>query len=725
MNFPWPLTGEVIIIPPISPAVYFQFPIQAFTETGVVKSRSTLFGVLTLALSYNEVAAHSGVLEEVLVVGRKPQVNSAVRGTNAGFVEREYLDRLALERTGDVLELVPGLVATQHSGSGKANQYFLRGFNLDHGTDFLTRVDYMPVNMVSHGHGQGYTDLNFLIPELVQTIDYRKGPFYSDLGDFSGTGEAHLRTAAFLPGHLLSVEAGGFGYHRTVAAGQKEVGPGNWMLAGEFQGYDGPWKNVDEDVRKTNVWLKYASGGPEAGTDISLMLYDNRWNAADQIPLRAIESGTISPLATIDPSSGGESYRYSLALQKRGHRENSVWFASVYAIRYGMDLWSNFSYFTDQQQGDQIYQQDERTLVGGDAAITLAQTYLAGLKASHSFGWNWRYDAIDPVGLSQSEQREIRVPVRQDEINQWSNAVFWQTAVQLLPSWTSTVNVRWNFHQFDVDPLAAAVPATLAANAGERSADIWTGALRNRFVLNERSELFWNIGRSYHSNDARGVLATLDPTTGEPIEAADPLVPVDGTEIGGDWRTADQRWQFSTSLWALQVSSELVFVGDEGTTEDSGSKSRRYGGELGVVYRPSDAFNIFLDYSHTHSRLTDDTLEYRDIAGALEKVISLRAAYAWTENWQASLAWRYLGDYALDEGRRADSADKMDVKISYLSGGPWRIDLTVLNVLDSNDHDIEYFYESQLLGESEPIADRHIHSFVPRTARLKIAYEFY
>lgn len=680
---------------------------------------NTIFLVFCAPLA----SSHSGVLEEVLVVGRKPLEHSAVRGTNAGFVEREYLDRLALERTGDVLELVPGLVATQHSGSGKANQYFLRGFNLDHGTDFSTRVDYMPVNMVSHGHGQGYTDLNFLIPELVSIIDYRKGPFYSDLGDFSATGEAHLKTAAFLPANFISVEAGGFGYHRSVIAGQKEAGAGNWILAGEFQGYDGPWKNIDEDVRKTNLWLKYASGGPETGTDISLMIYDNRWNAADQIPLRAVESGELSSLATVDPSSGGESYRYSFALQKRGHQEAGVWFANVYAIRYAMDLWSSFSYFTSGEEGDQIYQQDDRWLVGGDAAYTLAQSYFAGFKSSHSFGWNWRYDAIDPVGLFQSSQREITTPVRQDEIDQWSNAFYWQMAVQWLPSWTSTLNARWNFHQFDVQPLAAEVPESIEVNGGERSANLWTGALRNRFIVNERSELYWNIGRSYHSNDARGILAVLDPTSGEPIDAADALVPVDGTEIGGNWRTANQQWQLSASLWALQVASELLFVGDEGTTEDSGAKSRRYGGELGVAYRPTDQLNVFLDYSRTRARLQDRSLEFREIAGALDEVISLRVAYAW-ENWQASLAWRYLGDYALDEGERADSAAKMDIKMSYLSRGPWRADLAVLNVLNSDDHDIEYFYESQLLGEDEPVADRHFHRFVPRTARLKITYEF-
>jgi outer membrane receptor protein involved in Fe transport len=689
--------------------------------------RQSLLRLISFPLAFiagpPEVQAHSGVLEEVLVVGRKAQTNSAVRGTNAGFVEREYLDRLALERSGDILELVPGLVATQHSGSGKANQYFLRGFNLDHGTDFLTRVDYMPVNMVSHGHGQGYTDLNFLIPELVQTIDYRKGPFYSDLGDFAGTGEAHLKTTAFLPGNLLSVEAGGFGYSRALLAGQREMGAGNWLLAGEFQDYDGPWKNVEEDVHKTNVWLKYASGGPEAGTDISLMFYDNRWSAADQIPLRAVESGEISHLSTIDPSSGGESQRYSLALQKRGHGENSVWFATVYAISYGMDLWSNFSYYSTGEEGDQIYQQDDRWLAGGDTAWTIAQSLVAGFKSSHSFGWNWRYDAIDPVGLLQSVERATTGPVRQDQVQQWSNALYWQMAVQFLPAWTSTLNLRWNFHNFDVEPISSAAPETLASNGGSRSADLWTGALRNRFALGERGELYWNLGRAYHSNDARGVLSTRDPVSGEAIEAADPLVPVDGTEIGGDWRSTDRLWQGSASLWALQVDSELLFVGDAGTTEDSGSESRRQGVELGLAYRPLETLQLFLDYSHSSSRLTDQNLEYRDIAGALDQVVSLRTALDW-RSWQFSLAWRYLGDYALDEGQRADSAQKADLKISYLGHGPWRLDLSVLNLFDSGDYDIEYFYESQLLDEPEPVADRHIHSFVPRTARMKVSYEY-
>lgn len=683
---------------------------------------SALLGLLFASVSSGTVA-HTGVLEEVLVVGRKPQASSLVRGTNAGFVGREYLDHLALERTGDLLELVPGLVATQHSGSGKANQYFLRGFNLDHGTDFATRVDYVPVNMVSHGHGQGYTDLNFLIPELIQSIDYRKGPFYSDLGDFSGTGEAHLKTAAFLPGNLLSIEAGGFGYQRIVGAAQVESGASNWLLAGEFQGYDGPWTNIKEDVHKSNLWLKYASGGPESGLDISLMFYDSHWNSADQIPLRAVNSGQISSLSTIDPTSGGESYRYSLAAQKRGHRNSGVWFVNLYAMQYAMDLWSNFTYYTNPD-GDQIYQQDDRWLAGGDAAWTLAQGYFAGLKTSHSMGWNWRYDAINPVGLFNSSERISNEVLRQDDVQQWHSAVYWQMAVQPLAAWTSTVNVRWNFHEFEVDPIRAAYQESILVNGGTRNAELWTGALRNRLSLNESSELYWNFGRSYHSNDARGVLTVLDPTSGEITESADPLIPVDGTEIGADWRSADRRWEISSSLWALQIQSELLFVGDEGNTEDSGTKSRRHGLELALKYFPQDNWQLLLDFSESRSRLADNALEFRNIAGALNRVINLRSIYTWRNGWTASIAWRYLGAYVLDDGQRADSAQKADIKISYLSNGPWQMDFSLLNALDSADYDIEYFYESQLPTESAPVADHHVHRFVPRTVRMKITYAF-
>lgn len=682
------------------------------------------FSILPVLYFSPAAFSHAGVIDEVLVIGRKPPANSAERGTNEGVVSREYLESLALERTGDLLESVPGLVATQHSGSGKANQYFLRGFNLDHGTDFLTRVDYMPVNMVSHGHGQGYTDLNFLIPELVQSIDYRKGPFYSDLGDFSGTGEAHLKTTNFLPANLASFEIGGFGYRRSLLAAQQAVGEGNWLLAAEYQGYDGPWSNVAEDVHKTNIWLKYASGGPDAGTDISLMTYRNRWNAADQVPLRAIDSGALAAFATVDPSSGGESYRDSLSLQKRGHGNNAVWFASAYAVRYGMDLWSNFSYFTNPLGGDQIFQQDERRLVGGDSAITLAQTYLGPWKASHSVGWSGRYDAISPLGLFHSVKRGNREVVRQDKVNQWRNALYWQMAVQWRSNWTSTFNLRWNRHRFAVQPISAEMPDTLSANGGHREASLWTGALRNRLRLDQRSELYWNLGRSYHSNDARGVLGTLDPVSGEPMASADPLVPVDGAEMGGDWRSADKRWQLSGSFWALQIGSELLFVGDAGTTEDSGARSRRHGVELGAAYSPRENWQWFVDYSSTRSRLQDKTLAIRDIPGALDQVVSVRTTYRWSGAWQGSLAWRYLGGYALDEGQRADSAARVDVKIAYVSSGPWLFDLTLQNALDSRDYDIEYFYTSQLADETAAVADRHVHRFVPRTARLKISYEF-
>ncbi|MGA0290099.1 MAG: TonB-dependent receptor plug domain-containing protein [Pseudohongiellaceae bacterium] len=199
-----------------------------------------------------------------------------------------------LLRTGDVLESVPGLIATQHSGSGKANQYFLRGFNLDHGTDFATIVDGMPVNMRSHGHGQGYTDLNFIIPELVEEISYRKGSYYSNVGDFSGAGSARIQTRDHAIPTNIQLGVGEFGFERALFSGSEERGSNQLIYGLELQGYEGPWDQIDEDVRKTNFMLKQIWESNESRYSLTLMGYDNKWNSADQIPDRAVRSGLIS-----------------------------------------------------------------------------------------------------------------------------------------------------------------------------------------------------------------------------------------------------------------------------------------------------------------------------------------------------------------------------------------------------------------------------------------------
>ena len=285
--------------------------------------------------------AHESAIEEVEVVGRKTDIVGEAVSASQGVIGQEELRVRPLLRTGEILETVPGMVVTQHSGSGKANQFFLRGFNLDHGTDFRTTFDAMPVNMRSHGHGQGYTDINFVIPELVDSIAYAKGPYYAEVGDFSGAGSAAMTPMSNLDGGLLQVGAGKNGFGRLLGAGSFMLGNGDLLLGFEGQVYDGPWTDVSEDVRKANGIARYTWDVGDSQFAVMFMGYDNSWNSADQIPERAVEQGLIDRLGSIDDTTGGESSRYSLSASWL----NPHWQASVYAIRYRLNLWSNFHLF--------------------------------------------------------------------------------------------------------------------------------------------------------------------------------------------------------------------------------------------------------------------------------------------------------------------------------------------------------------------------------------------
>src|ERR1700716_2502314 len=288
--------------------------------------------------------------------------NMASQITIAG----EELNARPVTRPGEILEAVPGLIVTQHSGDGKANQYFLRGFNLDHGTDFLTTIDHMPVNMPTHAHGQGYSDINFLLPELVSRVAYKKGPYFAEDGDFSSAGAADIDYYTKMPRGVASLGFGSDGYRRAMAADSFDAGPGHLLYGFELFHNDGPWINP-EDYRKLNGVLRFSEGTNADGYTVSLMGYTGKWNATDQIPQRAVDDGTISRFGAIDPTDGGRTSRYSLSLDRHKTLENGgVFHMDVYAIKYRLDLFSNFTFFLDHPfpVGDQFEQADNRTIVG-------------------------------------------------------------------------------------------------------------------------------------------------------------------------------------------------------------------------------------------------------------------------------------------------------------------------------------------------------------------------
>ncbi len=317
-------------------------------------------------------------------------------------------------RPGEYLEVTPGLVVTQHSGEGKANQYFLRGFNLDHGTDLAISVDGMPVNMRTHGHGQGYADINFLIPELIQSMRVRKGPYFADEGDFSSAGALHIDYLdTFNPG-MWQGTVGMFGYGRALGIKSVAAGAGNLLVAGEGTVYDGPW-DVPDRMRKINGVVRYSQGTALEGFSITGMAYNNRWTSTDQVAKRAIDEGLIGRFGTLDPTDGGRSSRYSLSTRFSTLNDWGVTKMEAYAIRYTMTLFNNFTYFLNNEvDGDQFSQTDSRTIYGFHGNHTF-KGRLGPFDCETRVGVQGRYDDIN-VGLHNTVQRQLLSTVRADDV---------------------------------------------------------------------------------------------------------------------------------------------------------------------------------------------------------------------------------------------------------------------------------------------------------------------
>jgi outer membrane receptor protein involved in Fe transport len=679
---------------------------------------------LTLAIGLacgSALRAQEQGIEELSVVGRQLNLVGSATSASEGQISQQELDLKPLLRVGEILETVPGLVATQHSGSGKANQFFLRGFNLDHGTDFATHVDGMPVNMRSHGHGQGYTDLNFLIPELIGSIEFTKGSYDAASGDFAGAGSAHISVSAQPVDTRLSIGGGDFGFRRALLTGSSDAAGGKFIYGVEQQNYVGPWDSIDEDVDRKNLWLKQSWGTAESGVDITFMGYDNTWNSADQIPERAVQSGLISDFGSIDTTVGGESSRYSLSGSWRESNALGAVRASAYAIDYSMNLYSNFSYFVGPD-GDQFQQLDDRRVVGGQLEQDL-NFELGSVPVNNSFGAQLRIDDIEGVGLRSTRNRAFLSDIRFDRVEQTSVSAYWSGEAQWTQNLRSTTSLRYDRFDFDVTALAAADPGTLVANTGRKHDGVVTGSLGLIYTVDDSLELYANIGQGFHSNDARGVISQLNPVSGESIDAADPLVKTLGSEIGARLFLTE-RLNASLVLWQLDIDSELLFVGDAGNTEDTGVGSERHGLELTAYYQIGNSWSVDLEYAYANSRFETPIDGFDDIPGALEHVVSGGIGFQRGDGFHGYLRLRHFDDYKLDGGVDAQGSTLLSARLGYAFNDRLSVTVDALNLLNSNDRDIQYFYESQLRGEAAPIEDRHFHVFEPRAIRAYLEYTF-
>jgi outer membrane receptor protein involved in Fe transport len=668
-------------------------------------------------------AVTANQLERVEVTGR--HYDNAVGSSDAasqGTIRAELLKSRPALRPGEVLEFVPGVIVTQHSGDGKANQYFLRGFNLDHGTDFATTVNGLPVNMPTHAHGQGYSDLNFLIPELVDRIEYRKGPYFAKNGDFSAAGSADIPYRTTLDENFASLTLGQRRYQRLVGGGSTDIGQGLKLLgAVELMHNDGPWQ-VPEHIRKSNAVLTLSGGTRAEGWSTSLMAYDAKWNSTDQIPQRLIDAGNYNgqPFGrfdSLDPTDGGNTQRTSLSGEWHRNTETGATKVAAYAIDYRLKLFSNFTYALERPAtGDQFSQQDKRTIYGFSANQAIDHQ-IGSLPARSEFGVQVRHDRIR-VGLFDTQARQIIGTTRDDKVQETLLGVYGQTSVELTPWLRSIVGVRADQARFKVDSL------TNAANSGSASDHLLSPKLSLILGPWSKTEFFFNAGRGFHSNDARGTTTTVDPKTGDPVDKVPGLVAARGLELG-----ARTEWipglQSSVALWKLDFDSELVYVGDAGATEANRPSTRR-GIEWNNRYIPLPWLLVDADLAWTHARFSDADPAGNRIPNAVDKVASIAITARDLGPWSASIQWRYLGSGALIEDNSVRSASSLttNLRVSRKLTPRTELTLDVFNLFDRKVNDIEYFYESQLPGEIAPVADKHVHPAEPRTIRLTLRVGF-
>jgi hypothetical protein len=642
------------------------------------------------------------------------------QSASQGVVVPAQLLAQPIYRTGEMLEMMPGLIVTQHSGEGKANQYFLRGFNLDHGTDLAITIDGMPVNMRTHGHGQGYADTNFMIPEIMRGLAYRKGPYFAADGDFASAGSIYLDIADKLEKNFAQVELGSFGHRRAVTGVSAPMGlAGTVLVAGEAVQFDGPWDRPD-DLRRFNGVMRYSNGGYDNGFAITAMAYSGHWYSTDQIPLRAVESGAIDRFGTIDPTDGGISHRYSLSGRWHETTATTATRVNAYLVKSDLSLFNNFTYFlNDPVNGDQFQQKDDRLIAGGAATRTFFGNGLGGIRTETTVGVQTRYDDIE-VGLLNTRQRQYLSTVREDKVREGSVGVFGESTLHWTNWLRTTAGLRGDAYWADVS-------STLAANSGSDFDTILSPKLGIVFGPWSKTEIYLNAGTGFHSNDARGTVTTIDPVTSTPTVPTPFLVRSKGAEAGLRFQPARDIIA-TAAVFLLDFDSEIVFVGDAGTTEAS-RPSRRVGGELTLHARLLSWLTLDLDAAYTEARFrTDDpSAPGRYIPGAIEGVVSAGLSFdnLWG-GWFGGAKVRYFGPRPLieDNSVRSGSSYPVSARLGYKFDDGLIVRVDGFNLLNEEASQIDYFYASRLASEPAEVDDIHFHPLEPRSFRLSLTKQW-
>jgi TonB-dependent receptor-like protein len=671
---------------------------------------------------------------------------SNMTAASAGDIGQAQLQSEPLLRPAAILENVPGLIVTQHSGEGKANQYFLRAFNLDHGTDFALEVDDMPVNMPTHAHGQGYSDFNFVIPELAGDLHYKKGPYYADEGDFATAGTARVGLVNEAPSSA-TLSFGEEGYRRALLMGSTAFFGGTLIGAGEVYHNDGPF-DVADDYNRLNGVVRYFRGDSLDYFTLTAMAYSGHWNSTDQVPLRAISEGVIDRFGSLNPTDGGGSTRSSLSFSRVKRSDDGQVQVSTYVIRYKLDLWSTFTYYLrDPIHGDQMLQHDDRVVYGVKASESWF-TALLGAPTTNVIGVQARIDDIKDVGIFSTFQRQTNGTTQNAGVWESGGALYAESSTQWLDHVQTIVGLREDQFYFDVKDKMLNADGSCNINSdplgcvtGTKRASIFSP--KAGLVLGPwaKTTYFINIGDGYHSNDARGVTRSGQNPDQSPVT---PLTRAAGGEVGVATKVVPNL-DTRLDVFELKLKSELVFDGDAGVTSPS-SATTRTGIEWANTYHVNDWLSAELNTAFTRARFdhnaAPDTLGCSDAAPAdpcaqpigivgryipnsPTNVTDLGLIALRDSGWFGALRVRHFGESPLVEDNSAKSPayTTVDVQLGFRSAR-WLAAIDVFNIADVKWNDIEYYYVSRLKNEPSPVADYIVHPGVPRTVRARFQYQF-
>ncbi len=644
--------------------------------------------------------------------------------------------------SGEIAEVVPGVISTGHSGGGKANQYFPRGFNLDHGTDFSSSVDGVVVNNPSHVHGQGYNDLNFVIPELIQEVKYKKGVYSVEDGNFSSAGSMNIKYFNSLKNGTIKLEGGSFNHRRILVMDSFKSLKGNFLVAGEGSYYNGPWSNGD-NYKKYNSILGYSFGDESKGFSIKALAYNGNWNATNQIPERAIERGKnpyslentgLNRFDAGDPSDGGKSNRVSITFEahKNDLRTNSK--LLIYNVYSDLDLYSNFTFYLKNPiRGDQIQQREFRTTTGMSMSHSIYHTIL-DLKIVDTFGLQIRRDSIQN-GLFNSENRTQFDKIKDNQIKEINFSPYYENRIKWTEKIRTVVGVRGEFYNFVVEDrmgLSRYEEFKLINNIS-----INTYLDNPDYKINEnaklanpkgslvlgpffKTEVYFNAGYGFHSNDARGLLRSDSKVT--------PLSRSKGKEIG----LQTNYYKNITSnliFWTLDLESELVFLGDEGSTEPTRGSNRK-GIELNTNISITQNISLVADFSTSRAKYIQYDISGDIVPFSARDIFHTSLNYS-NEKWGGSLNYRYFGPRPLteDDSVKSSAAESYSGMLSISLFDNWIARVEIFNLLNSKIDRIQYYYPTRL--QNEPIGsvegsynDKLISPFPGRNFRLMVSHTF-